>query len=800
MAKYNTGNPVGSADPRDRNDNSQVFDNLVSGDQKSYKDRLGKNRKSWAGMNSEFDSAQISRDSAFDISQNSRTQQFQADQLDRNQRFTSFIASSGYVGTGANGAIEDYVAGIEITEYNQIIRDSTGEFWRLSGTTTIPYATTGSGLPEGGALVGVGDAVLRQEIADSAANDKGASLVGYRGETVSDVLTRSPQLAASRGGVVAFVFDDGYESNYSNALPVFRKYGFAATVAQEVERIGQDYNGDPAYPVLTTEHLRELIDSGWEVCNHPDLILTDGESQMVASAQAENQLLIDLLTGAKVKNYSTGEITTGTVTHPQFSNYRITSAVYRGGARNETSDTAYRFVYDKVRSINGTVAERGDFLYAFSQYSERTTQMSAFPVDTTSNSIEKSLAFIDSVAQSNSTAIIYAHDVPDGVGGATPWISKQDLDSLLARCKELGVQVIPLRNLFKGNAISDSRFEFSTGSFSARTGDTAEFDATDTLNSQSRCVHLQSIAHVANQNTGYSTAAFVSEPFCRYRVRVRHKIDVDLDILGAGNRNHGLNVTLNTLEANTSGNSGGTHSASNLVLNDPDVIDRLPYQATAGYEEYSVILVTGYGNAANVNLSLYNCTGSVRIGQIIVEKLDSIIAKPLSGSQNFNTSLGRDIYLPTPGSSIERPWRWQFEVKAAPLTFTQTFDYAFTDPANITSPQEGETCYIIDEGVGSFSGHGGQLATFSSGSWSFSDLTSGVFFKVINAQGKLNRYFQHLGRRFSPASAPIYRESFISIIDDTPIIDKESEGRFSVYNESGTRVDAFTWTARPIGS
>jgi hypothetical protein len=152
MTTYSTQNPVGSTDPRDLYDNAENLDNFVNGDQAAYNDRLGKLRKSWQGMEDEF---------------------------------AAFIASSGYEFVG------DYAAGIEITGYQQILRDTSGEFWRVSGSTALPYTTTGSGLPEGGAFVAVGDAVLRQELASNTAG-QGSDLVAHTGtpDTVTEALDK----------------------------------------------------------------------------------------------------------------------------------------------------------------------------------------------------------------------------------------------------------------------------------------------------------------------------------------------------------------------------------------------------------------------------------------------------------------------------------------------------------------------------------------------------------------------------------------------------------------------------------
>ena len=84
------------------------------------------------------------------------------------------------------------------------------------------------------------------------------------------------------------------------------------------------------------------------------MVLTDTEAQMVTAAKAENKLLLDYLTGAKVVPN-----TPGTVTNPEYASYPIDTAVLQGGARNATSDLAFRYLYNKVRSINGPIADRG---------------------------------------------------------------------------------------------------------------------------------------------------------------------------------------------------------------------------------------------------------------------------------------------------------------------------------------------------------------------------------------------------------------------------------------------------------
>jgi hypothetical protein len=87
------------------------------------------------------------------------------------QRFNLLLAASGYE------FLATYQAGIEITEYNKVVRDAAGQLWRAAATTDLPYTTDGTGLPEGGAFVSAGDAVLRNDLMSEPANGQGAMLV-----------------------------------------------------------------------------------------------------------------------------------------------------------------------------------------------------------------------------------------------------------------------------------------------------------------------------------------------------------------------------------------------------------------------------------------------------------------------------------------------------------------------------------------------------------------------------------------------------------------------------------------------
>lgn len=147
MAPYNTLNPPGSTDPRDLRDNAQNLDQAVNGiTNKTWTDRLGRIRKSWSGMEYDFNN-QIA---------------------DQETRFRTFIENAGY------DVIGDYEDGIiTVSEYNELIRYD-GEFYKLSAGTKPPYKTAGTtktswDTTDSSHFVSVGDASLRQLILSAAA-------------------------------------------------------------------------------------------------------------------------------------------------------------------------------------------------------------------------------------------------------------------------------------------------------------------------------------------------------------------------------------------------------------------------------------------------------------------------------------------------------------------------------------------------------------------------------------------------------------------------------------------------------
>lgn len=186
MTTYNTGNPVPSADARDRYDNSQVFDELMNGQTPVTPDRKGTLRQSWAGMEKDFSLSQAQRSSAFS-----------ADQAARAAAFQAFIDASGWSSLG------EYTAGTEIVSHSQVV-EYEGQPYSLVSTVPAsvdsPYVTTGNWATESVNFKLVGDSSLRQDLA----RHDGAQLVGGASVVCANhaALLAIPTTATSQWAVV----------------------------------------------------------------------------------------------------------------------------------------------------------------------------------------------------------------------------------------------------------------------------------------------------------------------------------------------------------------------------------------------------------------------------------------------------------------------------------------------------------------------------------------------------------------------------------------------------------------------
>lgn len=95
--------------------------------------------------------------------------------------------------------------------------------------------------------------------------------LGYKGLSMRDL---EPYLRGEQQGrVVGITFDDGYQNNVQNALPVLKKHGFTATCYGVSSMIGGTNSWDrdigvAQKPLMTTNDLHVWLDNGMEIGSH----------------------------------------------------------------------------------------------------------------------------------------------------------------------------------------------------------------------------------------------------------------------------------------------------------------------------------------------------------------------------------------------------------------------------------------------------------------------------------------------------------------------------------------------------
>jgi len=214
MATYNTNNPLGSADPRDLLDNSQIADHFVSDpENESWPDRFGNVRKTWKGI--EADAAAKLDQIADNASSQLATE---------NDSFQQFLLNSGYE------PLADYVNGPITFERRNQITAYNGELYRPKASVTLPYTTTGNTATtwatDEANFVAVGDAALRPEFNSLLEKVTSMQSGGFSTEDSDNLLGRLQEtgmfpyteIPGESKGVAGFVFGGDGDSDNRAAI------------------------------------------------------------------------------------------------------------------------------------------------------------------------------------------------------------------------------------------------------------------------------------------------------------------------------------------------------------------------------------------------------------------------------------------------------------------------------------------------------------------------------------------------------------------------------------------------------
>ena len=107
--------------------------------------------------------------------------------------------------------------------------------------------------------------------------------LGYKGLSITELL---PYISgAKKGKVFGITFDDGYENNFTNALPILKKYGFTSSCFVVSNLIGKTNEWDqklgaPTEKLMDHLQMQEWIKNNQEIGSHgkSHIDLTKAES------------------------------------------------------------------------------------------------------------------------------------------------------------------------------------------------------------------------------------------------------------------------------------------------------------------------------------------------------------------------------------------------------------------------------------------------------------------------------------------------------------------------------------------
>jgi peptidoglycan/xylan/chitin deacetylase (PgdA/CDA1 family) len=132
--------------------------------------------------------------------------------------------------------------------------------------------------------------------------------LGYRGLSMHDL---EPYLNGKLSGkVVGITFDDGYQNNAKNALPILKKHGFTATCYAVSDMIAgvnswDRHIGVPEKPLMTLSDWYIWLDAGMDVGSHTrthaDLTQLSAEEAQVEICASKSQL--ETILGCKVRHF-----------------------------------------------------------------------------------------------------------------------------------------------------------------------------------------------------------------------------------------------------------------------------------------------------------------------------------------------------------------------------------------------------------------------------------------------------------------------------------------------------------------
>jgi len=162
-------------------------------------------------------------------------------------------------------------------------------------------------------------------------------ILGYQGKSMEELM---PYLNGEKfGKVVGITFDDGYENNYYNALPILKKYRFTATCYIVANNIGgKNYWDIPknykVFKMMNTDQIKSWISSGMDIGSHSlNHIRLDKIDQNTLDKEiSKSKEKLEKIFGVRINHfcYPYGAKNTNVTDMVESNNYKTGVTVKRG--------------------------------------------------------------------------------------------------------------------------------------------------------------------------------------------------------------------------------------------------------------------------------------------------------------------------------------------------------------------------------------------------------------------------------------------------------------------------------------
>jgi peptidoglycan/xylan/chitin deacetylase (PgdA/CDA1 family) len=231
-------------------------------------------------------------------------------------------------------------------------------------------------------------------------------LLAAKGYLIDDDYSLTEYLPESfNRALVSVTFDDGWASQYQNALPILNKYGIKATFYI----ISGEMNDTPDY--MSTAQIQNLYSQGMEIGSHTitHTDLTGVSQSKLIQEMSQSQIALQNAIGAPVVNFA-----------------------YPYGAYNANTVSAGQQYYQSQRTVNQGYNSKDNL---------NLTQLKIYEVDSNIPPAQVQ-EWIQGAIDQKSWLILVYHEVGTSIGGDIYHVSTNNLDANMSYLKNSGVAVV----------------------------------------------------------------------------------------------------------------------------------------------------------------------------------------------------------------------------------------------------------------------------------------------------------------------------------------------------------------------